>query len=168
MNISVQEHSACISARSTNEREAQRRQSLAQGHAGDRSCCCWFLSRTPPPHPLRPLQSASLRAGARASPHRRLSVIGSVWVSPRRRALSRESQGVRSAPRPQRPHGSACALLIRCAGASGSKGAAVGPALRPPRWLSALQKAQAPVLQDEEAPGSSPPQGRARGRSTPA
>lgn len=75
----------------------------------------------PPPHGLGPLQSAALRAGARPSPRRRLSVIGSVWVSPQPRALRRERQGVRSTPRPQRPHGSACALPSPCAGAVGAK-----------------------------------------------
>lgn len=75
----------------------------------------------PPPHPLGPLQSAALRAGARPSPCNRLSVIGSVWVSPQLWALRRERQGIRSTPRPQRPHGSACALPNPCAGAVGAK-----------------------------------------------
>lgn len=130
MKISLQEHSACVCPHPTNEREAQRRQSLAQGHAGDRSCGRWFLSRTP-------LPTRSGRSNphlcVRGRAHPPAAVCPSSDVSgclPRRRALSRERQGVRSAPRPP---AAASPQRLRppqpVRGSRGGKGAAVGPAL---------------------------------------
>nr|XP_027805107.1 sodium-dependent proline transporter [Marmota flaviventris] len=81
----------------------------------------------------RALQSSrphtALRAGAPASPSRRRSVNGSIWVSRQLRALRRERQVVRSArpgaPHPQPSDGSACARAgahpSRCAGAAGQR-----------------------------------------------
>lgn len=72
----------------------------------------------PPPHSLRALQSAALRAGARASPRRpSVSCLSgcyagvAVHLSPASGAAqgqTRRSQRPDRAPRPQPPDGSAC------------------------------------------------------------
>lgn len=137
---------ACLPHCPAGDREAQRGQVICPRSRRRR----WprpphlreFPSRIPPPtppfHALGPLQSAALRAGARASP-RRPSVRPSVWVStraqpctgPQPRALRSERQGVRSG-RPS-PHARsrqtaapASAPLQPVRGSRRGKGAAAG------------------------------------------
>lgn len=147
--------------------------SLAQGHAESRG----FPSRTP--LPTRPgLSNPQLCVRGRAHPPAvRPSAVclgvyagAAVHPSPASGAAqgqTRRSQRPARAPRPHPPDGSACvrARPSRCAGAAGAKAQWPADHLSCPRSLrSGAAEPRPPALQDEEAPGSSPPQGRARGR----